>query len=437
MSIKTTIEKVSKLRGPWRKQGLLSRLLRKRRFKTLETAVAYFPSFSQLESLRDQASRAAWYLPYTPNVCHLVTLSVEKGLENSVVLAPSYMAQINPTSPHLKKVKTGLKSFLSWIQAGWILVWQVQSENSASYRCWIQRFQRLQKKIIYVDPYCVTRPDGSPSEYLTYSNLLWRMVSEEEKSRLSQSSSSRFVTELKSIRETHPEKASLYGNGPGLLQALDWPRPEGLRIGCNAMVAHSQLLDHLRPQWICAVDPASHYGPSSYAHRFREDLERANKDFGIKALFRLEQSFHIFQHYPSYSNWIYPLPSNLEIPFSTEKMEQWIQQPSMLRCFGVMPSIMMPFALSLTKKIELIGVDGQSPEICAKSSWAYAEGVHYQKWIDSRIQCHPSTKNPIAGKGYQWIDAAMTQLVEWARSSEGIQIQALTPSHLTCFKKQC
>lgn len=388
----------------------------------------YFPRFSGETDLADAYHRACWYLPYHPKACIQVVLPVAyRRPLTDPPLRPAYFGAVPSGGRHLQ-IKTG---WLSFVQALWgartVLVWRVEQRpgTAVSWEPWpIRWLRRFSKHIVYVDPRLSGFPDRTHQEFLNYSRLLWQALPQAEQRRVVRQQYTAFRSVAQRLRQQAIHRCYVFGNGPGLERVKTLSLEPGVRIACNTVVADAELLALTRPDFVAAVDPESHYGPSRYAERFREDFRREALVYGFWGVFSLESAYPLLVHDPTWAEAAIFVPSGGRLHFNL------LRTFCLPGLFGVLGSAMLPLAATFAQTTFLVGCDGIAPQSHERKIWAYAPQAQYWSLLRDRFRCHPSLRNTPAGHCYQWHAAAVQKTVTIGAQSHGKRYVALTPTHL-------
>jgi hypothetical protein len=146
------------------------------------------------------------------------------------------------------------------------------------------------------------------------------------------------------------------------------------------------FLEVIQPTVLAFTDPVFHFGPSSYAAAFRQDLLRAAETFphAMLAVTRTWSSV-FFAHFPDLVDRAIVADTTPDEPWT------WPADGSMVtRATGnVLTNLMLPLAFALADEVGVAGCDGRAP--AENYFWKHNERTQYtQELMDDVFEAHPS-----------------------------------------------
>ena len=84
------------------------------------------------------------------------------------------------------------------------------------------------------------------------------------------------------------ENALIIASGPSSSHWAQQSKEERFVIVCNSVIKNTDLMRHFQPQALVFGDPIFHFGPSSYAANFRDQLMRSAQNFSYKIFIPLK-----------------------------------------------------------------------------------------------------------------------------------------------------
>lgn len=152
--------------------------------------------------------------------------------------------------------------------------------------------------------------------------------------------------------------AQVFGTGPSLDRVAESQvRHDALRITCNSAVANSAVMEVVKPHGIVFGDPVFHFGPSSYAHIFREELNSwLSLDHSRWAV--IPREFHSLLGDLDAKNQIFSVRVTALWPLIGLPRSATGRFP---RTGNILTHLLLPLAASYSDRIEVFGCDGRDP----------------------------------------------------------------------------
>jgi len=192
-----------------------------------------------------------------------------------------------------------------------------------------------------------------------------------------------FRTQIELLNKLSYQKSYIFGTGASLEKALDIDWSDGYRIVCNTIVRDSELWNHINPHFIVAGDAIYHFGHTSFAKKFREDLFERLKE--TKTFFVYPELFHniVIKDFEEFSDRLIPIPKG-QYQKINENLSHNFQLPSL---HNVLSLLLLPLACTLSKNIYLWGFDGRAPD--DKLFWSNSKKHSYSEFIYELKESHP------------------------------------------------
>ena len=223
--------------------------------------------------------------------------------------------------------------------------------------------------------------------------------------------------------------ACVLGTGPSLIQVKDH-NFDGLPvIVCNSIVKNRELLKQLKPAVICFADPVFHFSPSEYAATFRDDLIEMIEKYDTFIFTRQDMIGLLLRHYPQLQNrligvdgkstyWRTPTPGCLNVHITA----------------NILTFLMIPAALTLSKRVLLAGNDGRKPE--ENYFWKHNPTTQYEGLMQTAFNTHPSF---FRDRSYKKYYATHCKLLEQQLSTfekNGAEFINITKSHIPALNRR-
>jgi hypothetical protein len=340
-----------------------------------------YPAFDNLDELVSHYHRLLWYLPassgYEIHLFHTRSLA----LPPTSVLSdcPPHLVRQTPAEPNIILEPWSPSRFAALAAVSQTIgLWKVRSAkplDKLSVACG--------RKFVVIDA------DAKGTwEFARYATILYDHLSRAEKQlmrRRSRDVLAGAAAELAPFR-----KAYVFGTGPSLARATDFSYDDGVRIVCNSIVRNPDLLDHIKPHFIAASDFVFHFGPSSYAHQFRNDLIAAMVRTGAYLLIPEQLAPLMLAHYPHIADRTIALPLTNRFDFrefSRPANVQLMERFKVRTLDSVLNLLMLPVASTLADDIFILGCDGRAPTDAA--FWSHHQSSQYGGLMGTVNQTHP------------------------------------------------
>ena len=225
--------------------------------------------------------------------------------------------------------------------------------------------------------------------------------------------------------------ALVLGTGPSATDVDDDTISRAdVRITCNSAVRNDDLIERLQPTAICFADPVFHFGPSTYAAAFRNDMLRAAERTGALLVIPANFLQLLLGHHPELHDRV--------VGLSLEG-EEWDwpspERPQVRPSGNVLTEMMMPVAFALADHVLVAGCDGRQPQ--ENYFWKHNPAVQYDAALMGAVfEAHPSF---FQGRSYaDYYDEHCRQLEDFAASAErrGKSVEGVTRSHIPALRQR-
>ena len=338
-----------------------------------KNSVVYFPMFTRADDFTNHYHRACWYLPKLKHVLEHVLMGCESHFECGI--RPSYMCPPRSGTNHIQQVNDTMVYSAALSTAKLILVWRPLSENES------KELAKFGKESLNIDT-----NDPSVAEYGAYCRVHWTMMDQPMRNDLLKSSSLKFKDFSHKIQKKGYDSAVVFCTGPSIDQAFDFNFSNCFTHACNTTVRNKVLLNHILPDLISAGDVVSHFGISTYAEKFRNDLVAFLSTHDCYFLTSANYGNFFRIQYPEIENKILLCNQTLKEP-NHNLLEKWA-----LPCLSSVLNIhMLPAAATLFDHIFILGADGKNPDQSKNEDfWAHSKSSQYHDLVETGHKAHPT-----------------------------------------------
>ncbi|MCB9767604.1 MAG: hypothetical protein H6752_05355 [Candidatus Omnitrophica bacterium] len=383
-----------------------------------DDSVCFYPEFESKEELTDHWFRSSWYLPkqepFLRKVWFASQISMAAPTEED---RPSYISEEAKELSHLSLVKGKLGMLWKTIRSKHIAVWKKDRRKDR----FVSFLRLLGKRISYV-----AIDDEQGREYAHYCELNWWVLSPPKRRAVCHQSKLRFIAHVEELKKTGLKKAYVFGNGPSLETSFDYDFSDGFRIMCNSVVNNIPLLDHVKPHFVVAGDPVNHFGCSTYAAKYRENLWKALDE--RPDMYLVVPDFHgypLIANFPQYEERMFIIPMKAKVVNFDLTREYRIPM-----FWSVLNALMIPVACTLSDEIYTLGCDGMSRDRDNEDFWAHAKGVIDEKITDAH-RCHPTfDMHRKSHPEYVRVQLDLAQNVIRAENEHNKRFHAINHSHM-------
>ncbi|HHT9146718.1 MAG TPA: hypothetical protein ACFYD4_13770 [Candidatus Wunengus sp. YC61] len=193
-----------------------------------------------------------------------------------------------------------------------------------------------------------------------------------------------FVDYVNELQLKGYKRVYLFGTGPSLAKAINYPWDDGYRVVCNTIVRDKELWHHINPHFIVAGDAIYHFGFTTFAKKFREDLKKRLLETDTRFLY--PSLFHeiVSRDFSEVSDKLIPIPIGTYRCIHNDLRKNF----SLPNIGNVLSLLLLPLGCTLAKDVCLWGFDGRAPE--DKLFWSNSSKHSYPEHMDELRGAHPA-----------------------------------------------
>lgn len=212
-----------------------------------------------------------------------------------------------------------------------------------------------------------------------------------------------------SKRFSHLSDAVIFCTGPSVKDYQNFDYSKSIQIVCNSIIADKEMLKYIKPDILVFADPIFHFGYSSYAEKFIQDLREAVKNFPeLKIIIPFKYLPLFLTNYPEF------IPFVIGVPFDNEEYNYDLKSSFRLKSTpNILTFLMIPIATTLAQRVYLIGVDGKK-NLDNKYFWKHNEKTQYNKELSDIKNAHPSFFTVNYDKYYENHCLELQKIIEFA-----------------------
>lgn len=336
-----------------------------KQFKRVETVsqnckYVVYPSIQELDMLEKVLRRLSFALPKSKHITLYIPIS-NKIHDNQVEM---YVQE------HKHIVFLDENNIKLHLENSIVLINDMNEVNNLDF------FEKT-ARVEIIDQYYY-----SDVEAETLRKLLYQTLMPEIKREYSQVSKENFTFFRR--KNVLKKQVFCFTSGPSFdqYQSFDFPE-DSLKIICNSIVKNSDFLNYIgNVDLLMFADPVFHFGPSTYAESFRQDMIKLVKKNDTYIVVPESNVPLLLSHYPELKNKIIGLGINSTLNFPH------VNNFYVKGTANILTLFMLPMASAIADTIFLIGADGrQSNE---KYFWKHSESVQYNSDMEDAFKMHPS-----------------------------------------------
>lgn len=236
---------------------------------------------------------------------------------------------------------------------------------------------------------------------------------------------------LSRIEEARRKIVHVFGTGPSLASVDSATLAPGVSIVCNSLVKNDAMMDRLRPDFVVAVDPIFHAGPSRHAAVFRAHLVRALER--LRPLFVVqERDAHIYETIlpESVRDLLTPIPVRFGLCPNLDLASRF----ELTATRNVLTMAMLPLAAMLGEDVRLYGCDGRAPEEPAPF-WSYDARSTFAEEARQQYQAHPGFFT-LDTQDYYALHCGTVQAWIERMERRSVHVHAATPSLIPALRER-
>ena len=267
----------------------------------------------------------------------------------------------------------------------------------------------------------------SDVEAETLRKLFYKTISPERKREYSEVSKANFIRfRKKNIRK---KEAFCFTTGPSFdnYKEFDFSK-NSLKIICNSIVKNNEFIDYIGGvDLITFGDPVFHFGPSSYAKNFREDVIKLVKKSEAYIIIPEVNVPLMLHHYPELYDKLIGLGGGEKFNFpNTDNF--YIKNTA-----NILTLMMIPLASTIADTIFIMGADGRKED--EKYFWKHSKSAQYNGNMEDAFKAHPSFFRDRDYKDYyQEHCQILNNLISYGESLGKVYV-SMTKSYIPVLKK--
>lgn len=193
-----------------------------------------------------------------------------------------------------------------------------------------------------------------------------------------------FVKYVNELQLKGYKQVYLFGTGPSLAKAINYSWNDGYRVVCNTIVRDKELWHHINPHFIVAGDAIYHFGFTTFAKKFREDLKKRLLETDTRFLY--PSLFHeiVSRDLSEVSDKLIPIPFGTYQYIHNDLRKNY----SLPKLGNVLSMLLLPLGCTLAKDVCLWGFDGRAPE--DKFFWSNSSKHTYPEYMGELRGAHPA-----------------------------------------------
>lgn len=192
------------------------------------------------------------------------------------------------------------------------------------------------------------------------------------------------INYINKLRSQDYKRVYLFGTGPSLSMAMNHSWDDGYRVVCNTIVRDKELWHHINPHFVVAGDPIYHFGFTSFARSFRDDLRKRLSETDTKFMYPLIFHEIVSREFLGAEGQLIPVPYG-----SHQRIHNDLSMNFSLPALGnVLNLLLLPLGCTLAKDVYLWGFDGRAP--MDKLFWSNSLKHSYPEHMDELRKAHPA-----------------------------------------------
>lgn len=387
--------------------------------------ITYFPVITEEKVLADLLNRANWYFPEKSSSLASIDFPVSEELFKKINGKVSSLETESCQGRFIKEnsrirltaIKSEREIAVLAKKADAILLWK------ADFFFKIPRILLSLHKVWIIDKnyfWCI--------EARSYVWLYNSTIPPEKMKKLEEL----FMKNYDALAEKSRKfkNAYLFGTGPSVSKATEFDFSDGFRIVANTLINDPKLSAHIKPQVVVFGDFVYHVGPSKYAAKFREQLEKESLAKGYYLVARSDVTPLMADHYPELAGRIISIPIRLFTGPNIITKEKFYVKMSNNSLVGWM----IPLASGFADNLFILGCDGRKPG--DKMFWSHAKTTHYDDLTQTLVDTHPSAFNKTDYTAFSdQYERDAEELISFGESL-GKKYFSLAPSYIPALAKR-
>jgi hypothetical protein len=268
----------------------------------------------------------------------------------------------------------------------------------------------------------------SDKEAESLRHLFFSVFSLEEKRRFLEISKKNF--QVMKDRNSGKKNAYCFTTGPSFDRYEDFYFEENsFKVICNSIVKNKAFLSYINgADLLVFADPVFHFGPSSYAEQFRQDVMHFIDKYDAYVLVPDYNMPLLLAHYPQLEARLIGMPGQKKFNFPMEK-DFFVKGSA-----NILTLYMLPIASAVSEKIGIIGADGRKEG--EKYFWKHSASAQYDDKMEGVFKTHPSFFRDRDYKDYYAEHCRFLEELISYGEGKGKCYYSITPSYIPALKKR-
>lgn len=277
---------------------------------------------------------------------------------------------------------------------------------------------------------CIDREFFSYHESLAFQRIYARHDTDsirDLRKRLEQASETNYKTIYNKYKGCR--RSFVLGTGPSVQKILETEIfPDDLVIACNSLVKNHAVLAHTRPAILAFADPVFHFGRSTYARVFREQLISAVGRTNLICVVPPEHGLLLALHCPELISRLIVLPAGHTFNLPTP------DNRTVRGTDNIMTLYMLPIASAMAQEVYVVGADGRVET--DNYFWKHDRGSQYNDLLKFAFDAHPSFFRDRDYKAYFQKHCATMEAMIAEGERRGIRYYSVSHSTVPALRKR-
>jgi hypothetical protein len=374
--------------------------------------IVLYPFIKDINLLNDVLNRTIWAFP--PSSGFNIFYSSEKEFTTDNISSQyNYLTKIKDArSNSLYRVDYKvLKSLLN--EASLILIYDKKYRYNLLLKGLISRVK-------IIDPFYFSLEESNITKFGLYNCL------DEFTKNIFRELSMQNYKEFK-LKNKTKTNSYIFVTGPSFTKYKELLYEDNsLKIVCNTIVKDDDFLNFIGgPDIICFADPAFHFSTNLYAHEFRNLVFNCVKKYNSYIAVPQACVPLMCYHYPEIKNYV------IGLRYSSTPIIPSDVNLSVKPTGSVLTFLMLPLAISLTEKVNIIGADGRQKG--ESYFWKHNTKVQLSSLMEYVYETHPSFfRDRSYANHYKHHCNEVKEMIDLGES-HGSVIKVKTPSYVPCL----
>ena len=386
----------------------------------------YYPEVRSKEDLTQILARISWFFAFSTEVEFLI-IADNKSLKD-------FSFQItDDLDPMITKLFERVASRIHLLRPEEIetidpnafpvtdvLVWDKEKSDGLAEQDYLKNICQKKMTIWQVDPNSIAQEGNIYIDIFNEYHM--QSHSAEAESAL------KFLDFFKS--EGQYENALIIASGPSSSHWAQQSKEERFVIVCNSVIKNADLMRHFQPQALVFGDPIFHFGPSSYAANFRDQLMKSAHNFSYKIFMPLKFYNFFLAHFPDLKDRVIGIPFSQDVDWNLSLFDNFQVKTTK----NILTFLMMPIATTFAKNVSLLGCDGR-PISQDDYFWSHEKSVQFNDKMEGIKRVHPAFFKIDYNDYYTQHCESLRQQIEFAEA-HGFTFNCSAYSHIPALQKR-